>query len=419
VDDTGTLVRHAQEGDRGAFGELVGRFQDMVYGCAYAVLGDFHLAEDVSVDAFLAAYQGLGELREPEAFPGWLRRIVLRQCRRQLRRRRAGSVSLDAAADVASPGPGPAEVVEAREAKGRVMEALAKLPGPQRMATTLFYINGYSQKEIADFLEVPVATVNNRLHDSRRQLKKRMLDMVKDELEAKAPDPSEMSGRITFLLGLAERLAKGEPILYVLKTLEQEAESQALRAVIREVHDSVDSGGTLCEPLAAHAKLFPPMVIWLIEAGEYLWSLNDTARMAADWLQRGEYNVDPYAFAWFPFGYLQREIKKGLAKGVTALVIDTRRTKEVPRAKGKPKLVWLQRELPSGSLEDVWPLPGRVGEYLVGLRALTILDEHQKGEAITGNLRMRLQPQDAAEIMLPVTYRPFRDGEEVRILLQT
>jgi hypothetical protein len=161
------------------------------------------------------------------------------------------------------------------------------------------------------------------------------------------------------------------------------------------------------------------MVIWLIEAGEYLWSLNDTARMAADWLQRGEYNVDPYAFAWFPFGYLQREIKKGLAKGVTALVIDTRRTKEVPRAKGKPKLVWLQRELPSGSLEDVWPLPGRVGEYLVGLRALTILDEHQKGEAITGNLRMRLQPQDAAEIMLPVTYRPFRDGEEVRILLQT
>ena len=97
--------------------------------CAYAVLGDFHLAEDVSVDAFLAAYQGLGELREPEAFPGWLRRIVLRQCRRQLRRRRAGSVPLDAAADVASPDPGPVEVVEAREVRAKVLEALAKLPG--------------------------------------------------------------------------------------------------------------------------------------------------------------------------------------------------------------------------------------------------------------------------------------------------
>jgi DNA-directed RNA polymerase specialized sigma24 family protein len=46
-----------------AFGELVERFQDMAYGCAYSILGDFHLAEDAAQEAFLAAYRGLDRLR--------------------------------------------------------------------------------------------------------------------------------------------------------------------------------------------------------------------------------------------------------------------------------------------------------------------------------------------------------------------
>ena len=41
-----TLVRAAQDGDLAAYGDILRRFQHMVYGCAYAVLGDFHLAED-------------------------------------------------------------------------------------------------------------------------------------------------------------------------------------------------------------------------------------------------------------------------------------------------------------------------------------------------------------------------------------
>lgn len=189
VEDTRALVRRAQGGDREAFGELVARFQDMAYGCAYATLGDVHTAEDATVDAFLAAYQDLGKLRKPRAFPGWLRRIVLRQCQRRLRRKRIRSVPLEAAAGVASPEPDPVQLVEAREVRDKVLDAIRELPGPQRMVTTLFYINGYSHKEIAEFLEVPVTTVNNRLHASRQQLKERMLTMVAKELLATKPGP--------------------------------------------------------------------------------------------------------------------------------------------------------------------------------------------------------------------------------------
>ncbi len=69
-----------------AFGRLVLRFQDMAYGCAYALLGNFHLAEDAAQEAFLTAYRRLGQLRQPGAFPGWFRRIVLSQCSRLTRR---------------------------------------------------------------------------------------------------------------------------------------------------------------------------------------------------------------------------------------------------------------------------------------------------------------------------------------------
>ena len=46
-----------------AFGQIVQRFQDLAYGCAYAILGDFHLAEDAAREAFLAAYRQLPQLR--------------------------------------------------------------------------------------------------------------------------------------------------------------------------------------------------------------------------------------------------------------------------------------------------------------------------------------------------------------------
>lgn len=59
-----------------AFAELVIRFQDMAFACAYAVLGDAYLAEDVAQEAFVVAWQKLDQLREPDAFPGWFKRIV-------------------------------------------------------------------------------------------------------------------------------------------------------------------------------------------------------------------------------------------------------------------------------------------------------------------------------------------------------
>jgi RNA polymerase sigma factor (sigma-70 family) len=188
VEDVRSLVIRAQTGDLDAYGEVVRRFQDMAYGYAYAALHDSHLAEDAAQEAFVEAYRSFGQLREPAAFAGWLRRIVAKYCDRQTRRRKVPAVPLEGAQTVASGAPDPSEAVAASDLRERVLKAVAALPAPERTATTLFYINGYSEAEIADFLEVPVDTVKNRLRASRRRLKERMMSMVKDSLRENAPD---------------------------------------------------------------------------------------------------------------------------------------------------------------------------------------------------------------------------------------
>ena len=192
MEEVTRLVESSRSGDLDAFAELVRRFQSMAHGYAYATLGDFHDAEDAAQEAFIQAYLRLPDLRDPRAFPGWFRKIVYSKCQEMLRRKRIATVPLDdakaAGFEPADPGADPARAAEQREMHEQVLEAIRSLPEHQRTATTLFYINGYSQDDLAEFLEVPLTTVKKRLHDSRRKLKERMLNMVEETLKNNAPD---------------------------------------------------------------------------------------------------------------------------------------------------------------------------------------------------------------------------------------
>jgi len=215
-----TLVDRARAGDMDAYGQVVRRFQDMAYGYAYSLLGDFHLAEDAAQEAFVQAYRDLTALKEPAAFPGWFRRIVFKYADRTRRSRRAPTVPLDRAEQVSSFEQDPSQAAEGHEMADKVLEAIQALPDDQRTATTLFYINGYSQKDIAEFLEVPVTTVNNRLAASRKRLKERMLTMVEQTLHSNAPDERFSSEIIDALLSRPRPLEiEGHPVRQIADLL--------------------------------------------------------------------------------------------------------------------------------------------------------------------------------------------------------
>ena len=206
-----TAARAARAEKSQAFGEIVHRFQDLAFACAFSVLGDFHLAQDAAQEAFLTAWRNLDQLRQPDAFPGWLKRVVLTQCSRLTRGKRLETVTLDSlhATDTLGPlvqAPGwssaadPCAVYEQTERRSAVLAAIRALPEHERIVTTLFYMGDYSQNEIATFLEVPVGTVKKRLFSARHRLRERMQDMVnvagvddelRDTLYARRPSRNE------------------------------------------------------------------------------------------------------------------------------------------------------------------------------------------------------------------------------------
>ncbi|MDQ3249844.1 MAG: sigma-70 family RNA polymerase sigma factor, partial [Chloroflexota bacterium] len=212
--DLPTLVRAAQQGNKDAFGQIVYRFQDMAYASAYALLGDVHLAQDAAQEAFLDAYLNLKKLHDPAAFPGWFRRIIVGNSHRQLRSRPVATLSLDALPpddagslymNLADPTPGPADVLEALNLRQSIHTAISVLSPNQRQVIVLFYVEGYSQQEIAAFLEVPISTVKKRLFDARHNLKQRMVPMLQAELKAAKPSQNtDFANRVNWFLALRD-----------------------------------------------------------------------------------------------------------------------------------------------------------------------------------------------------------------------
>lgn len=166
------LVRAARDGDRGAFGLLVERYERPVFSLAYRLLGDDAEAEDAAQESFLRAWRALGRYDFERPFSTWLLSITAHFCIDRLRRRRPGE-SLDALPAWRQPpsdGADPeAEALRAVQAD-RVQRALGLLPDDYRLVVVLRYWHDLGYGEIADILDDTESAVKSRLHRARRQL---------------------------------------------------------------------------------------------------------------------------------------------------------------------------------------------------------------------------------------------------------
>ena len=192
--DHADLVKRAAQGDVKAFVELTRRFQQFAFGSALTHVRDFQRAEDVTQEALIAAWTALPTLTEPVAFAGWLRSIVRHHSSRSLRRKRVHVVPLAEAEELSDDAPPPDHVLERRRQAAAALAAIADLPKTLREPATLFFIHDCSHQDIATFLGLPPATVNNRIHAARTHLKQRILTMT-EALHAHAL-PDDFANRI-------------------------------------------------------------------------------------------------------------------------------------------------------------------------------------------------------------------------------
>ena len=84
------FLRRAREGDFAAFGELIRKYQSLVYAVALPIVSDPSAAEDVTQDTFVSAFQSLKDLRSDDSFPAWLHSIARNRALARLRERNPG-----------------------------------------------------------------------------------------------------------------------------------------------------------------------------------------------------------------------------------------------------------------------------------------------------------------------------------------
>ena len=187
-DDT-QLIQRVLDGDDTAFSALVRKYQRSVHALAWRKIGDFHIAEDITQDTFLKAYQKLSTLKKPQRFASWLYVIAANHCSTWLRKKRLWTQSLEdtnsAQLEKATYSGYVIEENERTTAEAHrevVKELLAKLQESERTVITLHYLGGMTYEEISEFLGVSVAAVKNRLYRARRRLKEEE-PMIREALE--------------------------------------------------------------------------------------------------------------------------------------------------------------------------------------------------------------------------------------------
>jgi RNA polymerase sigma-70 factor (ECF subfamily) len=166
VQQDAELVKAVLDGDKHAFGVLVKRYERPVRAVALDVLGDYHLATDVSQDAFVTAYENLPGLRKPVAFGSWLMKIT-RRCALDCVRRKNGQEFLEPVVPSTSPN----RNGRLDEEKQWLLSAVIKLPRSEQQVIMLRYFSGHSVKEVAGILGRSVGTVTKQLSRAHKRLR--------------------------------------------------------------------------------------------------------------------------------------------------------------------------------------------------------------------------------------------------------
>ena len=189
-----------------AFGELVRRYQRMVYALTLSLVRPAD-ADDVAQEAFLRAFRNLDLLADPARFGVWLRRITFGVAIDHVRADRTKGASIvplddaetsaESVAGLVDPGPSPLQQLEHGEAVSRVLAALERLPARYRVPLTLYHIDGLTHAKVARTLGVQEATVRSLVARARRKLAR---------LLATAPEARDMTDRSSPLVNSADVL---------------------------------------------------------------------------------------------------------------------------------------------------------------------------------------------------------------------
>jgi len=184
------LIREARNGHTEPFNTLVQGHQDRLFNAVYRMVGNYDDAADIVQETFLRAFRGVRGFRGDSSFYTWIFSIAVNAVISERRRRTVPTIS----AGNPSPDPEdrehanpiyppdsssePTSLVQQRETRRRVQQAIQSLDDDSRTVVVLRDIDSCDYEQIAEILGVPVGTVKSRLHRARLQLREKLADLI-------------------------------------------------------------------------------------------------------------------------------------------------------------------------------------------------------------------------------------------------
>jgi len=169
-------------GDVRAQYQLYALYSKAMYNICYRMTNQKEEAEDMLQESFSYAFSKLGSFRFESSFGAWLKRIVVNTCINHLKKKRVDLVYTEhqndspaAGGSYSSDDPPQAEYGEIRFQVKRVMKALEKLPEGYRIVFSLYLLEGYDHKEIAEILGVTESTSKSQFLRAKQKIKEMLM----------------------------------------------------------------------------------------------------------------------------------------------------------------------------------------------------------------------------------------------------
>ncbi len=172
------LVIHARNGDQGAFAALADSSYARLHQVAFRILRDRPAAEDATQQAVLSMWQCLPQLRDPDRFEAWSYRLLVNACNSEFRRRKR---ILPCVGSASSREPIAPDAFGRLYDRDQLERGFAELSIEHRVVLVMRYYLDLPLETIAQTLDVPIGTVNSRLH--------RALQRMRDALEEPLTQP--------------------------------------------------------------------------------------------------------------------------------------------------------------------------------------------------------------------------------------
>lgn len=177
------IIQRIREGDADAFRVLVRQYKEMVFALALKMCRNTEDAEEITQDTFVKAFKGIQQFKGKSKFSTWLYQIGYFTAINHIRRKRIETTEIQEFS-VAENSQNALDQLELADQKKLIHQALGYLKPDERAVITLFYLEEYSNEEIAQITKMSLANVKVKIHRSRKKLSDIMQTLMKNEVNS-------------------------------------------------------------------------------------------------------------------------------------------------------------------------------------------------------------------------------------------